>query len=72
MRSNAELAEACRRWHALKGDIRLREAADRLESVEELYQNFKARLIADLMVDVHGTSHYGNLVERETSGGESL
>lgn len=31
-------------------------------TVEELYQAFKTRLMADLLVDVHGTTHYGRLI----------
>lgn len=42
---------------------------DGVFTVEELYQEFKARLVAELMVDVHGASHYGRLVER--SDGDS-
>lgn len=33
-------------------------------SLEDLYQAFKARLRQELMVDVHGVSNYGLLVER--------
>lgn len=33
-------------------------------TMEELYQAIKARLLAELLVDVHGTSNYGRLVER--------
>lgn len=38
--------------------------------LEELYQHFKARMVAELMVDVHGTTHYGRLLEREDTGDE--
>lgn len=30
-------------------------------TIEELYQAFKARMIAELVVDVPGASHYGRL-----------
>ena len=32
-------------------------------SLEQLYQAFKARLMHEVMVDAHGLSHYGCLVD---------
>jgi hypothetical protein len=43
------------------------EGSRNVGTVEELYQHIKARLIAELQVDVHGTTHYGRLLERESS-----
>lgn len=34
-------------------------------SIEDLYQAFKARLIAELLVDVHNSPTYGNLKDAE-------
>jgi hypothetical protein len=36
--------------------------------IEDLYRAFKERLIHELMVDVHGTSHYGRLLEKRNDG----
>lgn len=33
-------------------------------SLEDLYQAFKARLMAEVLTDTHGTSNYGVLVNR--------
>jgi hypothetical protein len=33
-------------------------------SVEDLYQAFKERLMAELLADVHGSPNYGILVDR--------
>ena len=39
-------------------------------SLEELYQAFKERIKAEMVVDVHGTSHYGVLINRFDGDGE--
>jgi hypothetical protein len=37
-------------------------------TLEELYQAFKARMLQEVVTDVHGTSHYGLLVNRPSAG----
>ena len=32
---------------------------------EKLYQAIKKRLLSELLVDVHGTTHYGKLVDSQ-------
>jgi hypothetical protein len=34
-------------------------------TLEQIYEAFRARLMNELLVDVHGTSHYGILVKRD-------
>lgn len=33
-------------------------------TMEELYQAFRARLLSEIVADVHGVQHYGVLIER--------
>lgn len=39
---------------------------ERKFTLEDLYQAFKARMQQELMVDVHGVSHYGLIVDRSS------